>query len=105
MLAHTLGSTVSAQQNAYVAATENAYVKARGADMGEVKWTKGFWKDRFDMVMPNLIPAQYKYFMEFPNITSRFWLMEQMALKDLKVHIGRMATTLNGLKRKSLFMQ
>ena len=38
MLAHTLGSTVSAQQNAYVAATENAYVKARGADMGEVKW-------------------------------------------------------------------
>ena len=31
MLAHTLGSTVSAQQNAYVAATENAYVKARGA--------------------------------------------------------------------------
>lgn len=65
MLAHTLGSTVSAQQNAYVAATENAYVKARGADMGEVKWTKGFWKDRFDMVMPNLIPAQYKYFMEF----------------------------------------
>ena len=75
MLAHTLGSTVSAQQNAYVAATENAYVKARGADMN------------------------------FPNITSRFWLMEQMALKDLKVHIGRMATTLNGLKRKSLFMQ
>ncbi|MFR9582287.1 MAG: beta-L-arabinofuranosidase domain-containing protein [Rikenellaceae bacterium] len=50
----------------YVAATENAVVKARGVNIGDVEWSEGgFWKERFDMVMPNLIPAQYKYFMEF----------------------------------------
>ena len=33
--------------------------------MGEVAWSDGFWKDRFDMVIPNVIPAQYDYFMGF----------------------------------------
>lgn len=32
----------SAQQNAYVVFQQRMHVKARGADMGEVKWTKGF---------------------------------------------------------------
>ncbi len=55
-----------AQENrAYVATTPTANVKAHGIDIGDVKWTSGFWKERFDMVMPNLVPAQYKYFMEF----------------------------------------
>ncbi len=64
LISCSLASTY-AQDNAYVDATENASVKARGITMGDVKWTDGFWKDRFDMVMPNLVPAQYKYFMGF----------------------------------------
>ncbi|MFI3323060.1 MAG: glycoside hydrolase family 127 protein [Rikenellaceae bacterium] len=58
-------SLASAQDRAYVGATENAYVKAHGIDIGDVEWTEGFWKERFDLVMPNLVPAQYKYFMGF----------------------------------------
>ncbi|MFR9503300.1 MAG: beta-L-arabinofuranosidase domain-containing protein [Rikenellaceae bacterium] len=55
-----------AQSDAYVGATENAYVKAHGIDIGDVAWSEGgFWRERFDMVMPNLVPAQYKYFMGF----------------------------------------
>ncbi|MFI3317658.1 MAG: beta-L-arabinofuranosidase domain-containing protein [Rikenellaceae bacterium] len=54
-----------AQDKAYVGATKDAHVAARGVNIGEVEWTEGFWKDRFDMVMPNLVPAQYKYFMGF----------------------------------------
>ena len=38
--------------------------------MGEVKWTKGFWKDRFDMVMPNLIPVSYTH-LEYQRIIRR----------------------------------
>ncbi len=57
--------TSFAQSNAYVGATEDAFVKVHGIDMGDVEWTDGFWKERFDLVMPNLVPAQYKYFMEF----------------------------------------
>ncbi|MFI3289695.1 MAG: beta-L-arabinofuranosidase domain-containing protein [Rikenellaceae bacterium] len=57
--------TSFAQSNAYVGATEDAYVKVHGINMGDVEWTDGFWKERFDLVMPNLVPAQYKYFMEF----------------------------------------
>lgn len=58
-------NTLQAQDKAYIAASKDAYVKAHGVNMGNVKWTGGFWKDRFDMVMSTLVPAQYKYFMEF----------------------------------------
>ncbi|MFI3332598.1 MAG: beta-L-arabinofuranosidase domain-containing protein [Rikenellaceae bacterium] len=55
-----------AQTDAYVAATDNAAVKAYGINVGDVEWSEGgFWKERFDMVMPNLVPAQYNYFMGF----------------------------------------
>ncbi len=54
-----------AQGDAYVAATDKSVVKAQGVNIGDVQWTDGFWKERFDMVMPNLVPAQYKYFMGF----------------------------------------
>lgn len=33
--------------------------------MGSVKWTDGFWKERFDLCQANVIPAQWDYFMEF----------------------------------------
>ncbi|MFI3293972.1 MAG: beta-L-arabinofuranosidase domain-containing protein, partial [Rikenellaceae bacterium] len=54
-----------AQEAPYVAATADASVKARGVNIGDVEWNEGFWKSRFDQVMPNLVPAQYKYFMGF----------------------------------------
>ncbi|MFI3286634.1 MAG: glycoside hydrolase family 127 protein [Rikenellaceae bacterium] len=55
-----------AQDKAYVGATPDAYVKAHGVNIGDVEWSEGgFWRERFDMVMPNLVPAQYKYFMGF----------------------------------------
>ncbi len=56
---------VSNQAAPYVAATSSANVKASGINIGDVAWNDGFWQERFDQVMPNLVPAQYKYFMEF----------------------------------------
>ncbi|MFR9637880.1 MAG: beta-L-arabinofuranosidase domain-containing protein [Rikenellaceae bacterium] len=59
------GVAKSNSGDAYVAATDKSIVKAQGVNIGDVEWTDGFWKERFDMVMPNLIPAQYEYFMGF----------------------------------------
>ncbi len=65
LLTASISMGVAQENRAYVATTPTAQVKAHGVDIGDVKWTSGFWKERFDMVMPNLVPAQYKYFMEF----------------------------------------
>ncbi|MFR9503470.1 MAG: beta-L-arabinofuranosidase domain-containing protein [Rikenellaceae bacterium] len=54
-----------AQSSAYVASTEGSRALVKGVDMGDVEWTDGFWKERFDMVMPVVVPAQYDYFMNF----------------------------------------
>lgn len=58
--------TSNAQEKAYVGATKDANVAAYGVNIGDVKWSEGgFWRERFDLVMPNLVPAQYEYFMGF----------------------------------------
>lgn len=56
---------LGAQNKAYIGASSQNNAKVHGIDMGSVAWTEGFWKERFDMVMPTLVPYQYKYFMEF----------------------------------------
>ncbi len=57
--------TVGAQQRAYVGQGENSLSAVKGIDMGDVEWTDGFWKDRFDLCLPNIVPAQWDYFMGF----------------------------------------
>ncbi len=58
-------SFATAQDAPYIAPTTDAIVQARGVNIGDVEWQDGFWKKRFDQVMPNLVPAQYEYFMGF----------------------------------------
>ncbi len=66
LLSATIFTGVAKEGAPYVAATDNAIVKAHGVNIGDVEWSQGgFWRERFDQVMPNLIPAQYKYFMGF----------------------------------------
>ena len=55
----------------YIDATQNSCAKVHCLNMGEVAWSDGFWKDRFDMVIPNVIPAQYDYFMGFSEYNFR----------------------------------
>lgn len=64
-------SLVYSQNRAYIDVTENSCTKAQGLKMGEVVWTDGFWKERFDMVMTDVIPAQYDYFMDFSEYNFR----------------------------------
>ena len=56
--------SVHAQTKAYVGNTASPYATVKNLDMGEVKWTKGFWQERFDLCQTNVIPAQWEYFIE-----------------------------------------
>ncbi len=55
----------SAQEKAYVGQGENSLAVVKGVNMGDVEWTDGFWKDRFDLCLDNIVPAQWDYFMDF----------------------------------------
>ena len=61
---YMLGS-IEAQDKAYIAATPQAHVKVHGLNIGDVQWTRGFWKSRFDLCKNNVIPAEWDYFMNF----------------------------------------
>lgn len=62
---------IYSQNGAYIDLTDNAFTKMHGVKMGNVAWTDGFWKERFDLVMSNIIPAQYDYFMDFSEYNFR----------------------------------
>jgi len=49
----------------YISPTSKAQVEVRGIGMDEVRWTKGFWKDRFDLGINDVVPAEWDYFMNF----------------------------------------
>lgn len=53
------------QERAYVGSGANTLAKVKGVNIGDVTWTNGFWKDRFDICLPNIVPAQWDYFMGF----------------------------------------
>ncbi|MRT91958.1 glycoside hydrolase family 127 protein [Ancylomarina sp. 16SWW S1-10-2] len=48
----------------YINATPNSHIVAHNVDMGSVKWTNGFWADRFQLAMDSVVPAEYDYFMK-----------------------------------------
>jgi uncharacterized protein len=60
-----LALIVNAQERAYINVSKSPYVKVKSLDMGNVKWTDGFWKERFDLCQANVIPAQWNNFMWF----------------------------------------
>lgn len=60
-----LTANLIAQTKGYINPTATSSAKIRNVDMGNVKWTNGFWKERFDLCMTNAVPAQWEYFMNF----------------------------------------
>ncbi len=60
-----LTATTHAQVKPYIDPTPEAHVALRGLGMEDVKWTDGFWKERFDLDIHHVIPAEWDYFMDF----------------------------------------
>ncbi|MFI3289311.1 MAG: glycoside hydrolase family 127 protein [Rikenellaceae bacterium] len=65
MLSMLLPLGVMAQQGAYIGSGENSRAVVQGVNIGDVEWRDGFWKERFDLIMPEIVPAQYDFFMDF----------------------------------------
>ena len=55
----------AAQTKPYIDNSQSPYAVVRGLGMDQVKWTGGFWKERFDLCQTNVIPAQWDNFMNF----------------------------------------
>ncbi|WP_257668582.1 aceric acid hydrolase [Parapedobacter tibetensis] len=53
-----------AQQRALVNTSGSPYAKLHAADMGAVKWTEGFWAERFDICTHNMVPTLWNIYTD-----------------------------------------
>lgn len=71
-LALTAGCTaISAQQKGLVDTSVSKYAKMYGTDIGSVKWTNGFWADRFDVYKDTMILSMWNTWNN-PDISHGF---------------------------------
>ncbi|MFB9291841.1 aceric acid hydrolase [Persicitalea jodogahamensis] len=60
-----------AQDRALVNTSQSGYAKLHGTDMDAVKWTQGFWADRFQVCRDNMVPTLWKVYTD-PEISHSF---------------------------------
>lgn len=71
-LALTAGcSAINAQQKGLVDTSASKYAKMHGTDIGSVKWTNGFWADRFDVYKDTMILSMWNTWNN-PDISHGF---------------------------------
>lgn len=64
-------SAVNAQQKGLVDTSASKYAKMHGTDIGSVKWTNGFWADRFDIYKDTMILSMWNTWNN-PDISHGF---------------------------------
>lgn len=71
-LALTAGcSVINGQQKGLVDTSASKYAKMYGTDIGSVKWTNGFWADRFDVYKDTMILSMWNTWNN-PDISHGF---------------------------------
>lgn len=71
-LALTVGcSVINGQQKGLVDTSASKYAKMYGTDIGSVKWTNGFWADRFDVYKDTMILSMWNTWNN-PDISHGF---------------------------------
>lgn len=78
---------ISAQDKALVNTYNSQFAKLWGIDMGNVKWTNGFWKYWFDICKDTMIWHKWKI-LSNPNIAHAFKNFEIAAGLDTGNHAG-----------------
>ncbi len=56
-----------AQDRALVNTSQSGHAKLHGTDMDAVKWTQGFWADRFQVCRDNMVPTLWKVYTDPGN--------------------------------------
>ena len=82
----TIGQA-GAQEKSLVNTSGSAYAKLSAVDMNAVKWTTGFWADRFRVCRDSMVPNMWKIYND-PNISHAFKNFEIAAGLDTGKHRG-----------------
>lgn len=64
-------NVLPAAQRGVVANANSSHAKLKALDLEEVRWTEGFWKERFDLVHRNTIPVMWEA-LHHPDNGARF---------------------------------
>ena len=88
VIAMFLGAlNVHAQEKALTNNSKSPYAKLRSLDMQDVKWTSGFWADRFKVAKETMVPNMWEVYND-PKISHAFKNFEIAAGLDTGSHKG-----------------
>lgn len=87
VLLFLLAIQVKAQEKALTNNSKSPYAKLHGVDMGSVKWTNGFWADRFKVATETIVPNMWSIYND-PKISHAFKNFEIAAGLDTGRHRG-----------------
>lgn len=66
-----MGATAGLAQNRGLVSNEaSPFAKLHAVGLADVKWTKGFWAERFDVCRNNMLPALWRTYTEDPECAS-----------------------------------
>jgi DUF1680 family protein len=71
LLVALISIEVSAKNRGITNTASSPYVKIRSVDIDDVKWTKGFWAEKFDLCQKVMIPNMWRL-LEDPNISHAY---------------------------------
>jgi DUF1680 family protein len=83
----SLALTSQAQEKALTNNAESKYAKLKSLNMQDVKWTKGFWADRFKVATETMVPNMWAIYND-PKISHAFKNFEIAAGLDTGRHKG-----------------
>src|ERR1700759_1022465 len=80
-------SSSFAQSKALVNDSDSPYAKLKSVDMTDVKWTKGFWADRFKVCRDSMLPNLWAIYTD-PKMGHATQNFEIAAGLDTGSHVG-----------------
>src|ERR1700748_3085155 len=82
-----IGMGVHAQNKSLVNTSKSPYAVLSSLDMGDVKWTNGFWADRFKVCRDSMIPNMWRIYSD-PKMGHAIQNFEIAAGLDTGSHVG-----------------
>jgi uncharacterized protein len=70
-MALVVSVAVRAQESALVNTSKSSHAVLRSTDMGAVRWTQGFWADRFKVCRETMVPQLWKTYTD-PDLSHSF---------------------------------
>ncbi len=82
-----MNTSLSAQEKALTNTSKSKYSRLQGVDILDVKWTNGFWADRFRICRESMVPHMLAMYMD-DSISHGFANFEIAAGRKSGEHIG-----------------